>query len=96
MKVVRLTIRNRAVALLAAILILALGATFLTVGIALLAGLVLAGTVVGAGAIIYRRLVGRPNPHSGQRLSGSGRLDPRLEVQPSQPPTIAAPKDADT
>jgi hypothetical protein len=75
-KVVRLTIENRLVAILLTLLIVALGVTLLTVGMALLAGLALTGAVVGAGAAIYRRLRGKPDPLSSQRLSSRAQLDP--------------------
>jgi hypothetical protein len=87
-KVIRLRIENRAVALLLTILIIALGVTFLTVGVALLAGLAVTGAVVGAGMAVYRRLRGKRGPLSGQRLSSGNRLDPSLEVQPPRPPRI--------
>ena len=89
MKVIRLTIENRAVAILLTILIVALGVTLLTVGVALLAGLAITGAVVGTGAAIYRRLRGRPDPLSSQQLSSAAGLDPSLEVQATRPPTIA-------
>lgn len=89
-KVVRLTIQNRAVAILVAILVVALGVTFLTVGLALLAGLAITAAVVGTGAAIYRRLRGTPNLQSSQRLSTD--LDPSLEVRPSRPAEIAPPR----
>jgi hypothetical protein len=94
-KVVHLTIRNRAVALLLAILIVALGVTFLTVGVALLAGLAITGAIIGTGAAVYHRLRGKPDPLTRQRLSSDGRLDPSLEVQPTQAPTIAPSRESD-
>ena len=95
MKIVRLTIENRAVAILLTILIVALGVTLLTVGVALLAGLAITGAVIGTGAAIYRRLRGKSDPLGGQRLSSVDRLDPSLEVEPRRPPTIAPPRDPD-
>ena len=93
MKVIRLTIENRFVAILLTILIVALGVTLLTVGVALLAGLAITGAVVGTGAALYRRLRGKSDPLSGQRLSpgagGDSTLDPALEVRATRPPTIA-------
>jgi hypothetical protein len=94
-KVVHLTIKNRAVALLLTILIIALGVTFLTVGVALLAGLAITGAVVGTGAAIYRRLQGKSDLHSGERLSRDASLDPSLEVRPERPATIAPSKAPD-
>jgi hypothetical protein len=87
-KVIRFRIENRAVALLLTILIVALGVTFLTVGVALLAGLAITGAIIGAATAVYRRVRGKPDPLSGQRLGPSDRLDPKLEVQPTRPPTI--------
>ena len=95
MKVVRLTIENRLVAILLTILIVALGVTLLTVGMALLAGLAITGAVVGTGAAIYRRLRGKSDPLSGQRLSSAAGLDPSLEVRPTRPPTIETPSSPD-
>ena len=95
MKVVRLTIENRALAILLTILIVVLGVTLLTVGVALLAGLAITGAVVGTGAAIYRRLRGKPDPLSAQRLSAADRLDPSLEVEPTHPTTIAPLRDPD-
>ena len=90
-KVVRLTIENRAVAILLTILIVALGVTLLTVGMALLAGLALTGAVVGVGTAVYRRLRGKADPLSREELSPGTRLDPSLEVKPARPPSIAPP-----
>ena len=97
MKVVHLTIKNRAVAILVAILILALGVTFLTVGVALLAAVAATGIVIGSGAALYRRLRGKPDIPPSQRLSSEGRvdLDPSLEVRPSRPATIEPPRNPD-
>ena len=89
MKVIRLTIENRAAAVLLTILIVGLGVTLLTVGMALLAGLAITGAVVGAGTAIYRRLRGKANPLSGQRLGSREPLDPALEVRPTRPASIA-------
>jgi len=94
-KVVRLTIENRAVAILLTLLIVALGVTLLTVGMALLAGLAITGAVVGTGAAIYRRLRGKSDPLSRQRVSSLDRLDPSLEVEATRPATIAPLRDPD-
>jgi len=89
-KVISLTIRNRAAAILFIGALLALGAVFFTVGIALLIGLGLAGGVIGAGITAYRALRGKPMGISSggfQALGGqvsprvSG-LDPSLEIAP--------------
>ena len=95
MKVVQLTVKNRVAAILVAVLVLALGVTFLTVGLALLAGLAVTGAVIGTGVGIYRRLRGTPDVQSSQRLTSDAALDPSLEVQPSRPTTITAPRNPD-
>ncbi len=84
-KMYSLTIRNRAAAVALAAVVIGVGAVMLTVGLALLAGLVLAGGVLGAGFGIYNRLRGRrPGalpPRAGQQWSG---LDPSLEIRAPQ------------
>jgi len=81
-KVYSLTIRNRAVAFVIVIAVLGLGAVFLTIGLAVLAGLAVAGGLIGTGFAIARRLRrgGRAARYSvpSQRVG----LDPALEVQP--------------
>ena len=64
-----------------AVVILGVGAVVLTVGFALLAGLAIAGGVLGTGYAIYRRLRG-----TRQTLppSGAHGLDPQLEVKPTR------------
>lgn len=83
-----LTIRNRAAAVVFAIVILGLGAVFFTVGLALLAGLAVAGGVLGAGYAVVRRLRGG-RPGLGQPIAGQRGLDPALEVQPTRPVIVA-------
>ena len=83
-KVYSLTIQNRAAAIVFAIVILGLGAVFLTVGLALLAGLAVAGGVLGAGYTLVHRLRGG-RPVVGQPAAGQPRLDPALEVHPTRP-----------
>jgi hypothetical protein len=91
-----LTIRNRAVATLVAVGILGVGAVFLTVGFALVLGLLAAGTVFGAVFAAYRAirhgkagLRAAPFDALGgmhrARVSG---LDPALEVKSVLPPTV--------
>jgi hypothetical protein len=90
-------LRNRALAIVLLIAALGVGAVFLTVGLALLAGLVLAGGVLGAGYAMYHRLRGsRPGlpRHTGHVARRSG-LDPALEVKPTRP-SIVAPRANDT
>jgi hypothetical protein len=102
--VVSLSIRNRAAAVLFIATLLALGAVFLTLGLALLAGLVVAGGVVGAGMAVYRMIRGGNPGISGlayrdlqSRASGriSG-LDPSLEVSPTRASVVRASHDVDT
>jgi len=80
-KVYTVTVRNRAAGIALGVVILALGAVLLTVGFALLAGLMIAGGVLGTGYAIYRRLRG-----TRQTLPSSGGhgLDPELEVKPTR------------
>ena len=103
-KMYSLSIRNRAAATLLGVGILALGAVFLTLGFALLLGLVAAGGIIGAGMAGYRLLRGgRGGPHATARvdfgtLSQGGPairsgLDPALEVKPTAKAVIE-PRDA--
>jgi hypothetical protein len=89
-KVYALTIRNRAAAIVFAIAILGLGAVFLTVGLALLAGLAVAGGILGAGFALVRRLRGDRFPQAQAGLGALNGLDPALEVRPASPTTIGA------
>ena len=93
MAVYSLTIRNRAVAALVGLLVLGAGAALLVVGIALLAGVAIAGGLLGTGILAYRTLRGQPTlPAERYRAE---RLDPSLEVFPAQPP-LAHPSDSST
>jgi len=92
MKVISLTIKTRAAAIGFSILILGLGAIFLTLGMALLAGLAITGAVIGTGVAVYRRIKGKPHLVSGHRLTGESGLDPSLEVQPSRPAAMKPPR----
>src|SRR5437764_12337920 len=96
--VIRLTIRNRVVALIFAILFVGAGVVFVTVGMALLAALAVAGLLVGGGIATYRRLRGRSYIEAGQRVERGGpreNLDPSLEVQPERPAMVRPREDAD-
>ena len=93
-KIYSLSLRNRAAATLFGVGIVALGAVFLTLGFALLLGLVAAGGIIGAGMAGYRLLRGsRGEPRATARIdfgtlsqgapnTQSG-LDPALEVRPA-------------
>ena len=89
-----LTIRNRVAAVLIALAILGLGAVFLTVGLALLAGLAVAGGVLGAGYGLVRRLRGQRSGVAGSIPEPLGELDPMLEVRPAQPAIVGPVQNA--
>ena len=95
MKVIHLTIKNRAVAIVLSVLIAGLGVIFLTFGIALLVGLAVAGVLVGTGAAIYRRLWPKANGDAAPRFRTDAPLDPSLEVQPARQATISLPPTPD-
>ena len=78
MPVYSLTFRNRAVALLAALVVLGAGAALLVVGIALLAGIAIAGGLLGTGILLYRKLRGQPVVPF--EIGRQGDMDPSLEV----------------
>jgi hypothetical protein len=82
MKVYSLTVRNRFTATLLALAVLGAGAALLVVGFALLAGLAVAGGVIGTGVVLYHRLRGtRPTLPSAMGWREMP-LDPSLEVFP--------------
>jgi hypothetical protein len=94
-KVYSVSTRNRFGTIVFAIAILGLGALFFTVGLALLAGLVAAGGLIGLGVGIARRLRQGfqqlpPNGAPSQRTV-TGTLDPSLEILPVTP-VIVTPK----
>ena len=83
MKVYSLTVRNRFTATLLALAVLGAGAALLLVGFALLAGLAVAGGVLGTGVMIYHRLRGtRPTLPGAMGDRREMPLDPSLEVFP--------------
>jgi hypothetical protein len=87
-KLYTLTVKNRVGGALLAVAIVGLGVVFLTVGLALLAGLAVAGVALGTGYAVYNRLRGRetslPQPF-GRNRSG---LDPAMEVRPVEASVI--------
>lgn len=102
-KLYSLTIRNRAAAALFGIGVVAIGAVFLTLGLALLLGMVVAAGVIGAVVAGYRRL--RPGgradrqasarPHMERLWNDSAAgsrvragLDPALQVKPPVTATV--------
>jgi len=91
-KVYTLTIKNRIAAIVIAIAILGLGAVFFTVGLALLAGLAVAGGAIGAAYALVRRVRGGPTPHRGSIGMAPDQLNPMLEVQPTRPAIVRSPE----
>lgn len=80
MPVYTFSTKNRVVATLAALVVLGAGAALLLVGFALLAGVAVAGGVLGAGVLAVRE---RRDP---LHAPFHGRaMDPSLEVFPDQP-----------
>ena len=94
-KVYAVTFRNRAVAILVIVALIAIGAVLFTVGLALLAGLAIGGTLIGAGIAAYRRLRHGRQAVIRHELGEQPQLDPSLEVQPNRPSTIEAPRQGD-
>ena len=95
-KMYSLTVRNRAAGAVFAVAILGLGAVFLTVGLALLLALVVAGAALGAGVSFYRRLrggssasrmkLGEMGASAPNRVAG---LDPAMEIQATRPAIVS-------
>jgi hypothetical protein len=79
MQVYTFSTKNRVVAVLAGLVVLGAGAALLLVGLALLAGLAVAGGVLGTGVLAYRSLRGQRNAPLERGSTTSG-LDPALEV----------------
>jgi hypothetical protein len=71
MRVYQITVRNKAAALAIGATVVIVGGALVAVGLTLLAGLALGGAVLGTGAVVLRRLTGRPTVRS---------FDPALEV----------------
>ena len=74
-----LSVRGKAGALALGLAALAVGGVFLALGLALLLGLGLVGTALGAGVLLYRKLTGR-DPIGLLAPRRSAALDPRDEV----------------
>lgn len=83
MKVYTLSIRNRFAATLAFLALVGLGAAVLVVGFTVLAGLAVAGAILGTGAAILNRLRGRNALPRNTIHAVDGRLDPAMQVFPS-------------
>jgi hypothetical protein len=73
--------RNRFVAVLAVLVVLGAGAALLLVGLALLAGVAVAGGLLGTGLLAYRALTGKRAAPLGAPPPRAT-LDPALEVFP--------------
>ena len=81
MQVYTFSTKNRVVATLAALVVLGAGAALLLLGLALLAGVAIAGGVLGAGVLAVRALRGERKAPLRAPSAASG-LDPSLEVFP--------------
>ena len=84
MQVYTFSTKNRVVATLAALVVLGAGAALLLVVFALLAGVAIAGGVLGAGVLAVRALRGDRRDPLRAPSHGSA-MDPSLEVFPDQP-----------
>ncbi len=84
MQVYTFSTKNRVVATLAALVVLGAGAALLLLGLALLAGVAIAGGVLGAGVLAVRALRGERKAPLRAPSAASG-LDPSLEVFPEAP-----------
>jgi len=94
MQVYTFSTKNRFVAVLAALVVLGAGAALLLVGLALLAGLAVAGGVLGLGVMAYRAIRGART--GALRGAAAPRdLDPALEVfaEPRRVEPVDAPND---
>jgi hypothetical protein len=84
MQVYTFSTKNRVVATLATLVVLGAGAALLLLGLALLAGVAIAGGVLGAGVLAVRALRGERKAPLRAPSAASG-LDPSLEVFPEAP-----------
>ena len=83
MPVYTFSTRNRFVALLATLVVLGAGAALLMLGLALLAGVAIAGGAIGTAVLAYRVLTGkRVAPIADTPVRRT--LDPGLEVFPDR------------
>jgi hypothetical protein len=92
MSVYTFSTRNRFVALLAALVVLGAGAALLMLGLALLAGLAVAGGVIGSAVVAYRFLTGKRGAALGA-TPAQRTLDPALEVFPEHIDRGAGPNE---
>ena len=79
MRVYQITVRNKAAALAIGATALIGGGALVAIGLTLFAGLALGGAALGAGALVFRRLTGRPTVRP---------LDPAQEVFASRPASL--------
>ncbi|HSJ63365.1 MAG TPA: hypothetical protein VK922_05585 [Gemmatimonadaceae bacterium] len=79
---IHITTRSRAGAVALAIAFVALGGIFVAFGLVLLVILAAAGTLIGAGVMVYHRLTGRWPRAVRPADAPQGTLDPSLEVFP--------------
>ena len=84
MRMYSLTTRHRTSGLLLGLAVLGAGVALLLVGVALLATLAVAGSVVGFGVMVYRGLRRKHQPQLGDSRSSTTILDPTLEVFPRE------------
>ena len=97
-KVVTISPRNRVAFWTTAVAALAVGGVLVVLGLTLLLALVAAGTVLGVGTLIVRRLTGSARPDAGglddamrrAQMSRHG-LDPSKEVFPTGTPDARLP-----
>lgn len=85
MKVYTLSLRNRFAATLVFLALIGLGAAVLFVGATVLAGLAVAGAVLGTGMSIINRLRGRNALPRDSMHTFGGSLDPAMKVYPVSP-----------
>jgi hypothetical protein len=73
MRVYQITVRNKGAAIAIGAMAVVVGGALIAIGLTLFAGLALGGAALGAGALVFRRLTGRPTVRP---------LDPAQEVFP--------------
>jgi uncharacterized membrane protein YebE (DUF533 family) len=84
MRMYSLTTRHRTSGLLLGLAVLGAGVALLLVGVALLATLAVAGSVVGFGVMLYRALRRKHQPQLEDQRTSATLLDPTLEVFPHE------------
>ena len=84
------SIRNRGAAIALGILVAVLAIVIVVSGIAFLIAVAFIAAVLAAGALVLRKLFGRPR-RGGAPATRRSRIDPALEV--FEPPHLSAPPD---